>query len=150
MVQLAVVEVQRPQHQEAGLAGTDWATTGIYFLKEVHLLVPRAPPPAPHPPPTADTGTAATKDTDAGKTLFPLPFFGYCAGLVYFLFKCLVSLCLPVIPAHSQTAAYPVTSDLSCHDEEEDAVAVMTEIEDVEVGREDEEEEEKPTEEGGK
>lgn len=59
---------------------------------------------------------------------------------------------LPVILAHSQTAASPVTSDLSCHDEvrEEHVVVVMTGIEDVEVEREDEEEEEKPTEEGGK
>lgn len=59
---------------------------------------------------------------------------------------------LPVILVHSQTAASPVTFDLSCHDEvrEELEVVVMTEIEDVEVEREDGEEEEKPIEEGGK
>ena len=56
---------------------------------------------------------------------------------------------LPVILALSQTAASPVTSDLSCHDETREAV-VMTGIEDVEVEREGVEEEEKPTEEGGK
>lgn len=59
---------------------------------------------------------------------------------------------LSVILAHSQTAASPVTSDPSCHDgvREEHAVVVMTGIEDVEVEREDAEEEGKPTEEGGK
>lgn len=58
---------------------------------------------------------------------------------------------LPVIPAHSPTAASQVTSDLSCHDgiREERAVAVMTEIEAVEVEREAVEEGEKPTEEDG-
>lgn len=59
---------------------------------------------------------------------------------------------LPVILAHSQTAASQVTSDLNCHDgiREEHVVVVMTEIEDVELEREDVEEEEKPTEEDGK
>lgn len=58
---------------------------------------------------------------------------------------------LPVILAPSQTAASPVTSDLSCHGEVREAhvVVVMTGIEDVEVERGDGEEE-KPTEEGGK
>lgn len=59
---------------------------------------------------------------------------------------------LAVILAHSQTAASPVTSDLSCQDEirKEHGVVVMTGTEDEEVEREDEEEEEKPTEEDGK
>lgn len=57
---------------------------------------------------------------------------------------------LPVILAPSQTAASPVTSDLSCPDEEAHVVVEMTGIEAVEVEREDEEEEEKQTEEGGK
>lgn len=53
---------------------------------------------------------------------------------------------------HSRTAAYQVTSDLSCHGgiREEHVVVVMTGIEDVEVQREDGEEEEKPTEGNGK
>lgn len=57
-----------------------------------------------------------------------------------------------MILTRSQTAASPVTSDLSFQDEiRKDHVAVaMIEIEGVEVAREDEEEEEKPTEEGGK
>lgn len=57
---------------------------------------------------------------------------------------------LSVTPAHCQTAAFPVTSDHSCHVEvrEVHVVVVMTGIE--AVGREDEEEEEKQTEEGGK
>lgn len=93
MAQLAVVEVQWAQHQEAEVLDTDWATTGIYFLKGVHLLVPPVPPHAPRPPPTGDTGTAATKGIDAGKTLFPIPFFGYRGNPVYFLFNCLVFLC---------------------------------------------------------
>lgn len=54
--------------------------------------------------------------------------------------------------AHSRTAAYQVTSDLSCLGgiREERVVVVMTGIEDVEVQREDGEEEEKPTEGNGK
>lgn len=58
---------------------------------------------------------------------------------------------LPVILAHSQTAASQVTSVLSCHDgvSEEHVVVAMIGIEDVEVEREDVEEE-KPTEEDGK
>lgn len=117
MAQSAVVGVQRQLH-EAEVVDTDWATTGISFLKGVHLLVPHVRPPAHHPPPTADTGTAATKGTDA------------------------------VILAHSQTAASPVTSDLSCQDEirKGDVAAVVTEIEDVEEETGDEEEEEKPIE----
>lgn len=67
MAQLAVVEVQWRLH-EAEVVDTDWATTGISFLKGVHLLAPHVHPPAHHPPPTADTGTAATKGTGAGKT----------------------------------------------------------------------------------
>lgn len=120
MAQLAVVEAQQLQLREAGVVATDWATTGIYFHKGVHPQVHPVPPPAPHHRPTADTETEATKGIDAA------------------------------IPARSQTAASPVTSDLSCHDEirEELAVVVMTGIEDVEVEREDVEGEEKPTEEG--
>lgn len=55
---------------------------------------------------------------------------------------------LSVILAHSQIAASPVTSDLSCQDEirKGHVAAVMTEIEDVEEERGDEEEEEKLTE----
>lgn len=58
---------------------------------------------------------------------------------------------LSAILAHSQTAASPVTSDLSCQDEirKGHVAAAMTEIEDVEEERGDEEEEEKPTEEDG-
>lgn len=58
---------------------------------------------------------------------------------------------LPVILAHSQTAASQVTSDLSCHDgaSEEHVGVAMIGIEDVEVERGDVEEE-KPTEEDGK
>lgn len=54
--------------------------------------------------------------------------------------------------AHSRTAAYRVISDLSCHGgiREEHGVVVMTGIEDVEVQREDGEEEEKTTEGNGK
>lgn len=101
------------------MVGIDWGTTGIYFLKGVHLLVPLDPPPALHPPPTVDTETAAIKGIDA------------------------------VILAHSQTAASPVIFDLSCHEEvrEEHEVVVMTGIEDMEVEREDVEEGVKPTEE---
>lgn len=69
MAQLAVVEVQRRLH-EAEVVDTDWVTTGISFLKGVHLLVPHVPPPAHHPLPTADTGTAAAKGIGAGKTLY--------------------------------------------------------------------------------
>lgn len=69
MAQLAVVEAQQPQRQEAEVVDTDWGTTGIYFLKGVHLLVPPVPLPAPHPPPTADTETAATKGIGAGNTI---------------------------------------------------------------------------------
>lgn len=120
MAQLAVVEVQWLHRQEAGVVDTDWATTGMYFLRGVHLLVPPDPPPALHPPPMADTGTAATKGIDA------------------------------VILAHSQTAASPVTSDLSCHEgiREVHVVVVMTGKEAVEVESEEEEEEERQTEEG--
>lgn len=59
---------------------------------------------------------------------------------------------LPVILAHSQTAASPVTSDLSCHEgiREVHVVVVMTGKEAVEVESEEEEEEERQTEEGGK
>lgn len=58
---------------------------------------------------------------------------------------------LLVTLTHSQTAASPVTSDLSCPDvvRKEDVVVVMTRIEDVVVEKEAEEEEEKPTEEDG-
>lgn len=100
-----MVEAQLLQRPEAGVVGTDWATTGIYFPKEAHLLVRPAPPPTHHPPPMGDTEIAATKGIDA------------------------------VILAHSQTAASPVTSDLNSHDEirEEHEVVVMTGIEDVEV-----------------
>lgn len=87
------------------MAGTDWATTGIYSLKEAHLPVRPAPPPTHRPPPMGDTEIAATKGIDA------------------------------VILARSQTAASPVTSDLNSHDEirEEHVVVVMTGIEDVGV-----------------
>lgn len=56
----------------------------------------------------------------------------------------------PVTLGLSQTAAYPVILDLSCRDEirKEDVAVVMTGTEDVARG--DEEEEEKPIEEGGK
>lgn len=74
MAQSAVVEVQPLQHQEAGV-GTDWATTGIYFLKGVHLLVPPVHPLVPHRPHTAVTETAATKGIDAGEMLFHINFF---------------------------------------------------------------------------
>ena len=59
---------------------------------------------------------------------------------------------LPVILAHSQTVASPAISDLSSlvGIREEHVVVVMTGIGAVEVEREDVEEEEKPTEEGGK
>lgn len=57
---------------------------------------------------------------------------------------------LSVILAHSQTAASPATSDLSCHVEVREArvAVVMTgiEVEGSAAG----EEEENPTEEGGK
>lgn len=58
---------------------------------------------------------------------------------------------LPVIQAHSQTAVYLVTYDLSCQDEvkKEHVAVVMTGTEDEVVERE-VEEEEKLTEEGGK
>lgn len=147
MVQWAVVETQPLQRQEAEV-DIDWATTGIYFLKEVHLLVPLVRPLALHPPPTAVTETAATKGIDAGMMLFFLINF-FTVHINYFILKCLVSLC-SVILAHSQTAVSQVISDLSCHDGEEHVVVVMTGIEDVEVEREDVEEEEKPTEEDGK
>lgn len=71
MAQLAVAEVHWLHLQEAGVVHTDWATTGISFLRGVHLLVPLIRPLAPHPPPMTDTGTAAPKGTDAGKTTFP-------------------------------------------------------------------------------
>ena len=51
--------------------------------------------------------------------------------------------------ARNQTAASPVTSDPSCHDEEVDVVEVMTGKGDVEEGREDVEEEEKQIEDAG-
>lgn len=155
MAQLAVVEAQQLQHQEAGVADTDWATIGIYFLKGVHPPVPPVPPPDLHPPLTAGTETAAIKGIGAGKTLLPLHFLIFLIFFyghpVCFLFKCHVFM-LPAILAPSQTAASQVTSDLSCHDEvrEEHVVVGMTGIEDVAVEREDVEEEEKPTEEGGK
>lgn len=134
------------------MVGIDWATTGIYFLKGVHLLVPLDPPPALHPPPTVDTETAAIKGIDAGKTIFPHQFFGYCGFFVYFHFEIYCVSVLAVILAHSQTAASPVIFDLSCHEEvrEEHEVVVMTGIEDMEVEREDVEEGVKPTEEDGK
>lgn len=95
MAQLAVVEAQQLQRPEAGVVDTDWATTGIYSLKGVHLLVPLVPPPAPHPLPMADTETAATKGIDGGKKPFSLCLFGYSGRPVCFLFffKCLASLC---------------------------------------------------------
>lgn len=57
----------------------------------------------------------------------------------------------PVTLDHSQTAASPVTCGLSCPGEtrKEDVVVAMIEIKDVEVGREDEDGEGKPTEEDG-
>lgn len=57
-----------------------------------------------------------------------------------------------MILAHSQTVASPAISDLSSlvGIREEHVVVVMTGIGAVEVEREDVEEEEKPTEEGGK
>lgn len=90
MAQSAVVEAQQLQHRGAEVVDTDWGTTGIYFLKGVHLLVPHVPLPAPHPPPTADTETAATKGIDAGKTPFPLLFCGYGRHHMYLDFKCSV------------------------------------------------------------
>lgn len=116
------MEAQWLQLQGAEEVDTDWGTTGIYFLKGVHLLVPPIPPLALRLPPTVETGTAAAKGTGE------------------------------VILARIQTAASLVTSDLNCQDEvrKEVVVVVMTGIEDEEVEREDEEEEERPTEEGGK
>lgn len=113
--QLAVVEAQWLELQEAEVLDTDWATTGISFLKGVQLLVHPIPPPAHHHLRTAGTGTAATKGTDA------------------------------VILTHSQIAASAVTSDLSFQGEvrKEGVVVAMIGIEGVEVVREDEEEVEK-------
>lgn len=73
MAQLAAVEAQRLQRREAGVVDTDWVTTETYSLKGVRLPVPLIHPPAPRPPPMADTETAATKGIDAGKTRSP-PF----------------------------------------------------------------------------
>lgn len=70
--QLAVVEAQWLELQEAEVLDTDWATTGISFLKGVQLLVHPIPPPAHHHLRTAGTGTAATKGTDAGMEPFLL------------------------------------------------------------------------------
>lgn len=64
------MEVQQPQLQEAGVLGTDWEITEIYFHKGVLPRVHLVPPPGPHPPPIVDTETEATKGTDAGKSLF--------------------------------------------------------------------------------
>lgn len=66
MVHLAVVEAQLLELQEAEVVDTDWATTGIYFLKGVRPLVPPILPLAHRPPPTAETGTAVTTGTDEG------------------------------------------------------------------------------------
>lgn len=138
---------QPPQHHEAGV-DIDWATTETYFLKEVRPPVPPVRPLALHPPCTAVTETAATKDIDAGKMLFP-HISCFTVHVRYFSFKTNCVPMLPVIPARSPTAASQATSDLSCHDGEERAVVVMTEIEAVEVEREAVEEGEKPTEEDG-
>lgn len=71
MAQLAVEEKQQLHHREAGV-DTDWDTTEIYFLKEVHLLVLPGHHLTLHPRPAAVTETALTKDTDAGVTLIIL------------------------------------------------------------------------------
>jgi len=55
-----------------------------------------------------------------------------------------------VILAHSQTAASPVTYGLSCQDEARKEHVAVAMIGNEDVAREDGEEEEKPTEDGGK
>lgn len=67
-----MVEAQWLQLHEVGVVDTDWATTGIFFLKGARLLVRPDPPPAHHHHRMVDTGIAATKDTDAGKTVSPV------------------------------------------------------------------------------
>lgn len=69
MAQLAAVEVQWLRLQEAGEVDTDWATTGIYFLKGAHLQVLPVPLLAHHPLHTAEIETAATKGTGEGKIM---------------------------------------------------------------------------------
>lgn len=68
-----MVETQQLVHQEAEV-DIEWATTGMCFLKGVHLLVHPIHPLAPHPPPTAVIETAATKGIDGGKMLFHINF----------------------------------------------------------------------------
>lgn len=147
--QLAVVEAQWLELQEAEVLDTDWATTGISFLKGVQLLVHPIPPPAHHHLRTAGTGTAATKGTDAGMEPFLL-LFGYCSFPACSQLKCSPVCFLPVILTRSQIAASAVTSDLSFQGEvrKEGVVVAMIGIEGVEVGREDEEEVEKEEEDG--
>lgn len=84
MAQLAAVEVQRLRLQEAGELDIDWATTGIYFLKGVHLLVLPVPLLAHHPLPTAETETAATRGT--GEGIFLLSHVSFCNSNHNFLF----------------------------------------------------------------
>lgn len=142
-----MVEVQWLQLLEAG-GDTGWATTEMYSLKGVLLLVPLVLPPILRPPPMAVTGTAATKDTGEGQSCGfyggPCLCFGEIAKQTTHVFV------LPVILTHSRIAASRVTSDLSCQDEIRKGVedVVVTGIEDVGVEKEDAEEE-KPTEEDG-
>lgn len=64
--------------------GTDWDTTGISFLKGVHLLVHLDPPPAHHHPHMAGTEIAAAKGIGAGEAAL----FVFCIiGSVYFFSK---------------------------------------------------------------
>lgn len=143
-----MVEVRELLLPEAGVLGTDWATTGIYSLKGAHLLVHRSPRPAHRRRHMADTEIAATKGTGTGEMLSPPALDLVSCGLES---KCLTFLHAAIL-ARSQTAAFPATCSLSCPGEarKEDVVEEMIGTEPAEEEREDEVEEAKPTEEEGK